>query len=218
MSSQPKKRKYHDGKRRNNPRRGGPGILMTCETGRETKCEREGIDILNHYSSSASCSPLTEQQQQQPKDDDSSENKTTKTTETTTTSTKLSLEEELKMLRQQQKSPKKRGGGMFQVYETGCRGSVFVMCTSPGCNLIPLISRQQDTKRPRVVKDKDDDDDEKSAGNDNSNKEQKDSSYSNPIVEDVTTNTTKDQWEPVTIVRKILADQKSESSTAPSSR
>ena len=149
MSGQPKKRKYHDGKRRNNPRRGLPGILMTCETGRETKCEREGIDIMNHYSSSS-----TEQQQQQ--QDGSSENETT----TTTTTKKLSLEEELKMLRQQQKSHKKRGGGMFQVYETGCRGSVFVMCTRPGCNLIPLTSvQQQDTKKQRVDKTKDDDDD-----------------------------------------------------------
>ena len=149
MSGQPKKRKYHDGKRRNNPRRGLPGILMTCETGRETKCEREGIDIMNHYSSSST----EQQQQQQQQQDGSSENETT----TTTTTKKLSLEEELKMLRQQQKSHKKRGGGMFQVYETGCRGSVFVMCTRPGCNLIPLTSvQQQDTKKQRVDKTKDD--------------------------------------------------------------
>jgi len=31
------------------PKRGGAGILLTCEVGRERKCQLEGIDILTHY-------------------------------------------------------------------------------------------------------------------------------------------------------------------------
>ena len=50
-SQQPRKRKYKEGKRKFNPKRGGPGILMTCEQGREHKCEREGVDILQYYTS-----------------------------------------------------------------------------------------------------------------------------------------------------------------------
>eukprot|EP00978_Attheya_sp_CCMP212_P003397 scaffold7003_cov60-Attheya_sp.AAC.1 len=41
-----KKSNWHSKK---NVRRGGPGILLTCETGREFKCQREGLEILRHY-------------------------------------------------------------------------------------------------------------------------------------------------------------------------
>ena len=30
---------------------------------------------------------------------------------------------------------KKRGGVPFQIYNTGCRGTVFLLCTLPGCGL-----------------------------------------------------------------------------------
>ena len=32
-----------------NPKRGKPGILVFCETGREKKCIAEGMEILDHY-------------------------------------------------------------------------------------------------------------------------------------------------------------------------
>ena len=31
------------------PKRGGPGLLLTCETGRERKCMNEVIEILEYY-------------------------------------------------------------------------------------------------------------------------------------------------------------------------
>ncbi|MGK3759170.1 MAG: hypothetical protein ACI8RD_011487, partial [Bacillariaceae sp.] len=50
-----KKRKYFDrggggkNKKWRRPKRGAPGVLLTCETGRERRCEREGLEILNYY-------------------------------------------------------------------------------------------------------------------------------------------------------------------------
>ena len=61
-ASSSKKRKYIDYTKRSggnygsnhnpkwqNSKRGAPGVLMTCETSREVKCQREGLEILNHY-------------------------------------------------------------------------------------------------------------------------------------------------------------------------
>ena len=42
-----KKRRY-GGHAPRNPKRGAPGIVLTCESGREIKCEREALDILQH--------------------------------------------------------------------------------------------------------------------------------------------------------------------------
>jgi tRNA(Ser,Leu) C12 N-acetylase TAN1 len=111
---------YHAGKKRKfqkknyrNPQRGGPGVLLTSEAGREHKCQVQGVDILNHYATHG----------------DSDEGQDI---------TPLNLEEELKML----KSQKAKGSSMFGVYETGCKGTVFVLCTIPECNLIPPIKIQ----------------------------------------------------------------------------
>ena len=48
------KRQYHNssghsGKSKWQPKRGGPGIILTCETGRDFKAKREGLEILNYY-------------------------------------------------------------------------------------------------------------------------------------------------------------------------
>ena len=89
-----RKRKYSGkgGSTKRNPKRGPPGILLTCETGREFKCRNEGLDIINHYFAG-------ENGDNDEKDE-----------------TSLSLEEELKMLKSRNK---KSGSSRFDVYETG---------------------------------------------------------------------------------------------------
>ena len=102
--------------RTNNPRRGGPGILFTCETGREFKARREGLEILKqdwlqpqqtpstpHVSNSDSTAPLTG------KDG----------------SIKSTLEEELAQLhKDRSKSHLPSPDAPFALYETGCKGVV----------------------------------------------------------------------------------------------
>jgi tRNA(Ser,Leu) C12 N-acetylase TAN1 len=109
-----KKRKYQQNYR--NPQRGGPGVLLTSEAGREHKCRVQGIDILNHYATHG--------------DSEEGQDKTS-----------LSLEDELKVL----KSREAKDSSMFGAYETGCRGTIFVLCTMPECSLIPPI-KVQDNK------------------------------------------------------------------------
>jgi tRNA(Ser,Leu) C12 N-acetylase TAN1 len=137
-----KKRKYldSDGGKSNNrrkwgvinrrPKRGAPGMLLTCETGRERKCQREGLDILNHYlttpdTAATSDHDITSINPHQGQEGD--------------TTTTLSLEEELKLLKSKKGSSE---SSSFGVYETSCRGTVFVLCTLSNCNLIPTIQTE----------------------------------------------------------------------------
>ena len=87
---------------RSNPSRGGPGILLTCETSREIKCEREGREILRYYLDKES-----------KRTDSSGES-----------SVKLTLEQELAVLQQQKP---KDTHGPFQLFDTGCAGTIFFM-------------------------------------------------------------------------------------------
>mmetsp|Transcript_27625 Transcript_27625/g.81217 ORF Transcript_27625/g.81217 Transcript_27625/m.81217 type:complete len:412 (-) Transcript_27625:355-1590(-) len=136
-----------------NPRRGGPGVLLTCDGGREGKCRREGISILRHYyyasqnktdkkkggdgaeETDGDCEPKNDERGVGP----SAVGK----------EKELSLDEEIALLQggasadevlhvsisgastdAKRKSP-------FVVYDTGCKGTVFVMCSLPNCDLIP---------------------------------------------------------------------------------
>ena len=113
------KRKYVTNHNQKNPKRGGPGVLLTCETGRERKCRHEGIDILNHYFHSKN---------QQPADDDNNNGKP------------LSLEDEIKQLQATKKEKQ-----VFSVYETGTRGTMTLLCTLPDCALIaPYAYEKED--------------------------------------------------------------------------
>jgi tRNA(Ser,Leu) C12 N-acetylase TAN1 len=222
MSSQDKptnasagnKRKYYDrggGKKHHrNPKRGGPGVLLTSETQREHKCQVEGLDILKHY--------LARDASDKGEED-----------------TPLSMEEELKMLKS------KADARMFGVYETGCRGTVFVLCTIPGCNLIPAIKCED--KKPEGESGPDPDNDKK-AGNDccdggeveaegvqakkqrqeepdPGNDEKK--SGKEETVEETSPKKSEElssepSWDPIATVRNIMSDLKQNSKTAPSSR
>jgi tRNA acetyltransferase TAN1 len=214
------KRKYHDrgGKkyRKPNPRRGGPGVLLTSETQREHKCKVEGLDILKHY--------VTR--------DDSDKGEEDKS---------LSLEEELKMLKSKEAVAR---SSMFDVYETGCRGTVFVLCTIPGCNLIPSIKSED--KKPEGESESKSEPDKK-AGNDfcdveeveaeaeeglqakkqrqeepdpgndetKSGEEQKEEDTSPKQSEE---SSSEPPWDPIATVRNIMSDLEKNSKTAPSSR
>jgi len=109
------------------PKRGGPGMLLTCETGRERKCEREGLEILNYYLSIPDIVQLPNHENDQ-HCQEQDEGDATAT---------LTLEDELNLLKS-----KKKSRSAFGVYETSCRGTIFVLCTIPNCNLIPAIQTE----------------------------------------------------------------------------
>jgi tRNA acetyltransferase TAN1 len=200
------KRKYHDRSGRKwvkNPKRGGPGVLLTCETGRDPKCRREGLDILNHYVSNDKISD---------KEEDSSS---------------LSLEEELKVLK-----AKKRDSGFsnFGVYDVGIRGNVVVLCTMPDCNLIPPIQVEKDLSSDKKTKD-DSGDDEEENEQPEAKKPRKDADED--IAEEKSETEQKEEttvppeggavvsdppWDPISTVRRIMTDLEQNSSKAPSSR
>lgn len=138
------KRKWNTNKWRKSNTGGRPGILLTCETGKERICCREAIEILNHYylDGNGGNNHVDEDYK-----DARNEN--------------LSLEDELMIL-------KSKGGALdeslssFSEYETSCRGTVFLLCTIPDCNLIPTIqtqymmSKKSDDKNHKKVMNSDD--------------------------------------------------------------
>jgi THUMP domain len=107
----------------NNPRRGGPGILFTCETGREFKARREGLEILQQDWERSSISRTDMSRI------DRSASASANGTDDTSKST---LEEELATLRRErfnEQSPS--SASPFALYETGCKGVVVVLFQQP---------------------------------------------------------------------------------------
>lgn len=182
-TSNKRKRPYS---RQRNPPRGGPGILWTCETGRERKCLHQGLEMLQGVVATV-------------ENDEDNKKKTEQ---------KMSLEEEISALKKQ-----KNGDCPFSLYETGCRGTVFVLCTLPGCNLIPPIqstssakkAREQEqqgesegeSKRQRTLEDAvEEDGDRKQEPKDTANSSRHDDEIlSSPCV-----------WDPLETVRTIITD------------
>lgn len=83
-----------------NPRRGAPGILLTCESFREVKCRREGLEILKYYWEHFHPSEKQKEVEE-----------------------KQSLEEELSALKRgtiREKCP-------FVSFDTGCQGTVWYL-------------------------------------------------------------------------------------------
>lgn len=147
-ASSKKKRKYLDsgggknkwrkwGATNSRPKRGAPGMLLTCETGREQKCKREGLEILNFYLPLSDQAATSDNQKGQE--------------EHSVGTTELSLDEELKSLKSK-KGPSEPSG--FGVYDTSCRGTVFVLCTLPNCNLIPTIQTEYMLKKKNETENK----------------------------------------------------------------
>lgn len=92
--------------------------MMTCETGRESKAQREGLEILQYY-------------REKTRDSDKGDNDDAESAKP------LSLDEELTKLKDH------TAGGAeheFGIFETGCRGVVFALCTIPNCELVPVAN------------------------------------------------------------------------------
>jgi hypothetical protein len=115
--------------RRNNPPRGGPGVLVLSETGRESKCQREALEILRHYFYAET------------KEDLSDVNSPVDEKDTHKDASNLTLEQEIALLKRgasadavlsgNASDPTEKHKAPFRVYDTGCRGTVFIMCTLP---------------------------------------------------------------------------------------
>eukprot|EP00546_Thalassionema_frauenfeldii_P019548 CAMPEP_0178898302 /NCGR_PEP_ID=MMETSP0786-20121207/2254_1 /TAXON_ID=186022 /ORGANISM="Thalassionema frauenfeldii, Strain CCMP 1798" /LENGTH=281 /DNA_ID=CAMNT_0020569003 /DNA_START=29 /DNA_END=871 /DNA_ORIENTATION=- len=107
--------------KKRNPKRGGPGIMMTCETGRERKCQQEGLHILNYYAL---------------------ERMTNGTEEKCSSTNDLSLEDEIKKLKGAQNSRMES----FCVYDIGVRGMITFLCTMPNCNVVIPYTREDNAQ------------------------------------------------------------------------
>jgi tRNA(Ser,Leu) C12 N-acetylase TAN1 len=135
----------------NRQRLGGPAILLTCEQGREIKCEREAIDMLTadweakQYGARKCSSDTT--------NDDrnhyigAAANAVVAAEEVADCgSNKLSLEDELQQLREvRQVRAKQQRPRLFTVNNVASsRGTVFLMCTQSK----PLIGCSQQSTAP----------------------------------------------------------------------
>jgi tRNA(Ser,Leu) C12 N-acetylase TAN1 len=175
----------------NIPKRGGPGVLLTCETGRELKCRREGLEILNYYYL-----------------------KSTEPDNARVDTTSLSLEDELKQL--QSKSSNSADTSTFAVYDTGCRGTIFILCALPNCHLIEPI--QTDYQRAKAAESRVD---VQASFKKPKTLESEDSTPVPTIESLVASNMPRDPpiWDPLATVDSVLADRSVNTDvSAPSSR
>lgn len=209
--------------------------MLTCETFREGKCRKEGISIFQHYFqhglvNSGSDDATTD-------NDDvnlQQENKTKDESKEDTSS--LSLEEELKQLR----SKKPSASSQFAPYQTGSKGSVFLMCTAEGCQLIPTIrvdsdegdkpekggtSKKQRTEGDDDSSSKDDTNDDKGTTK-TTTKAEGTLAASDAAAESTPKDANAESddkvgsnpWDPVPVVCKVFADAEANVTSAPSSR
>jgi tRNA acetyltransferase TAN1 len=130
--SKGKKRQYHNSsgnqanKNKWQPKRGGPGVILTCDTGRDSKAKREGMEILNYYYK------LSQKEDPKAEEEAEDENK------------QVSLEDELAQLKSDNNSHKGKDHGPFGVYDAGCRGNVILMCTLPNSALVPIVPAKKE--------------------------------------------------------------------------
>jgi tRNA acetyltransferase TAN1 len=211
----PKYRGDH-GRNRHQPRRGGSGILLTCEAGREKKCKREGLDILMHYYHCQTTDPSTIESKRE------------------TAGKKLSLDEEIAQLKRQNIKGDRENDAIFQEYDTSCRGTIVLLCTLPDCNLIPPNSSQEKKKR---AQEQDDDESERNEVTVGVHKKARlvPSTKTGDLVEPESIATegtvavataavtpaiqsTTPPWDPVQTVSRILQDLRESKTGMPSSR
>lgn len=192
--------------RRTNPRRGGPGILITCETGRDNKAKREGVEILEHYWSLHN-SNAGDNKADEPE-------------------TKLSLDDEIALLK-----TRKKKDYLLSEFDTGCRGTVSLLCVLPGCALVGPMNKAS-TKEDENENDNDEQPTKKQKGDQDST-EAPDNEAAKPEPEEETNEkSTKPQpplprlydpsiptpWDPLAVVHKIITDIQANNTDAPSSR
>jgi tRNA acetyltransferase TAN1 len=192
----------------NNPKRGTPGILLTCDRGREKKCQREALQIIDHYyekqHEGESCS----------NDDVKKDNNEAKS---------MSLEEELTQLQEEEFRKK---GSNFGIFETGCSGVVFLLCTVPGSEMIPPVKLEKKARQQKL--DGQEQELTSEEGDEHAAKKQKMDSEKGPATKTGTDDSSVEtpsgaeystKWDPVPIVRKVLQDIENDTGKdAPSSR
>jgi tRNA(Ser,Leu) C12 N-acetylase TAN1 len=114
--------------RTNNPRRGGPGILFTCETGREYKARREGLEILQQDWDRSKVPQKSTNTLKSQTDDHSNAPLGATVVVEKDGSIKTSLDEELAQLHKDRyKVSSSLSNLPFSIYETGCKGTVLVL-------------------------------------------------------------------------------------------
>lgn len=215
--------------RNRNPRRGPPGMLVFCETGREKKCISEGMDILNHYYNNQIAIDSKDDNDAGDNADDNADNDDGVDSKLKEKKT-MTLEEEIQMMKQEKKkSP-------FQVYETGCRGSVFFMCSSKNCNTIvqhpqnpsgadsnkekeAQEQEQQERKQEKEVTDIIESNSSKRKLEDATKCNQKRQKTASLLENDAKENQQNATiWDPIETIQSIVRDIRKNDSSAPRSR
>ncbi|KAK1745325.1 hypothetical protein QTG54_004616 [Skeletonema marinoi] len=133
-------------------RRGPPAIFVTCESGREKKCQREALELMHHYYY------LSRQAQDEENDttikqtqnldikgvnatDDDAVTNNEEQKQQQQEEKPLSLEEELSLLRKgvmaEEVLTYERNSKRQKEYESGVRGMICILCNLPGSELIP---------------------------------------------------------------------------------
>ena len=222
----------HKSRHQHQPKRGGPGFLLTCEAGRESRCRGEGLDLIRHYyyhhrgggdvvsntQSTATGGGKSGEGGGAGADEASSANETEAASAssacTVAAKKELSLEEEIALLqsgasaddvlfaindRKQDKMEKDgdaagrgrpervgRKRAPFAIYDTGCKGTVIVLCTLPDCRL--------------VNPDSDADDDDAGSEKDDTNAP-------------APTSTPTPTWDPVEVTEQVINDMIATSSS-----
>ena len=207
------------------PRRGPPALFVSCESGREKKCQREALELIHHYYYASRPALLQNKTQ-------NSEGKIAPSP-TPLEEVPLSLDEELSMLRKgataeevimyEPNSKRPRNGSKnatskqlssmkspFSIYDTGMRGMVCILCTVPGCEMIPYDDILAEIRAANEKKEG------KNTANVATGKEDGNEDYSKAIMQNDTTKTkeskgddgNKVSWDPVETVRCILRDVK----------
>jgi hypothetical protein len=137
--------RHHNSSHRYNPPRGSAGILWTCEPGKEQRCLREGLQILQYYYNQQHPGQLQKE---------STANDTANASEHPSKEGPqiLSLDDEIAMLKNQNKRGNKKPDVPFRVYETGCKGTVFVLFVDGRSNSEKRTADDKESSDAPVVK------------------------------------------------------------------
>jgi len=198
------------------PRRGPPALFVTCESGREKKCQREALELIHHYYY-GSKHTTTDAESKGTSEDIKKPSPSTKIEED---DKPLSLQDELAMLRKGAvaeevlNSKRPRHGSTngiatskqvstmkspFSIYDSGMRGMVCILCTLPNCEMVPYDKILAELK---AAKEKDN-----ATVTNNVNGNEK-SSVKQTTEASKETKVNEVKWDPVHTVRCILRDAK----------
>eukprot|EP00571_Detonula_confervacea_P014809 CAMPEP_0172300950 /NCGR_PEP_ID=MMETSP1058-20130122/2944_1 /TAXON_ID=83371 /ORGANISM="Detonula confervacea, Strain CCMP 353" /LENGTH=433 /DNA_ID=CAMNT_0013010911 /DNA_START=30 /DNA_END=1331 /DNA_ORIENTATION=+ len=209
------------------PRRGPPAIFLTCESGREKKCQREALELMHHYYY-ASRTAVQNETKSEDETAAASSLATSSTQKETLEEAPLSLEEEVAMLRKgaaaeevlsyepNSKRPRNASTSSmkspFSIYDTGMRGMICILCNLPGCEMVPYDKILAEIK---AAKEKESNDatttNVDATGNDDSKKSDENGNVTaakNPVSKASTKEDGPPIWDPVETVMCIMRDAK----------